>query len=124
MKKFNEAFEYIVVATNGGEGMMHELNVIWDEYQALVEQMQQLELHIERNEREIMILEDENEKSAKGLMKLMKALDKACGKIAKICREDNLCHTIFCPISLTMPCKNECEHKEYWKEWCLNDETN
>lgn len=92
-----------------------------DEIYELKEKIHHLELALERKEKEYMILEDDYEKQTRTLEK---ALDKACGKIAKICREDNLCHTIFCPISLTMPCKNECEHKEYWKEWCLNDETN
>lgn len=52
---------------------------------------------------------------------LKKALEKACGKISKMCKDSNKCNGLYCPNDRTH-CMYQCENAESWKEWCMDDE--
>lgn len=54
---------------------------------------------------------------------LNKALDKAIDKIVEILTTVDSIYDckMICDKGNT-PCNNQCLKKEFWKEWCLNDE--
>lgn len=101
----------------GFNKILNEIRIKDDKIHDLEEKVKQLELALERKEREIMILEDENEKSAKGLMKLMNVIDKTCKELAyayNTCPRDVYDYKCDC---------DNCDknYAKCWKRWAMNE---
>lgn len=47
------------------------------------------------------------------------ALDKACEKIAELCRESGECSTAYCPLKDKESCDSDCDYAGRWKDWSL-----
>ena len=55
------------------------------------------------------------------IARLEKALDKACEKLALICKEINICKLEYCPLEHPKFGCSKCDNARYWKEWALKE---
>lgn len=85
----------------------------------LTKEFEKLEKEKELLERENRALADDNELKCELNEELSIALTRACGYLAKECREKSACIAWECPFQDEDGCNIECEDSERWEKELL-----